>query len=403
VSRLAAVVAVALATAGVAGAAAIERTQFRYERGLAAAGAAEPVAFEPDGPMLLHAHAGFGDLRILDAYGVQVPWRRLPELREVAREVDLLNSGRSGDEAVALLDLGVAPAQYDRIELDIPQTTFVGRVRVRGADRRGGPFRLLSATGIYAIQGAEDARSTTAVIPRSDFRFLEVAASNVRRIESASVSGSEDRQRLTDRGYALVPGPGDAAESRFTLDFGTRAIPVTELEFSSSTPTYERPLRIEGSNDRESFVPLATARIFRFRGSTSAPVSFDSRFRYLRVTVENGDDPRLAGVRLEARGPSRAILLEPGHEPPFRLLYGGPGVEAASYEFARIPPPAPGTVLDPAQLGPEGVNEAFVPPARGFAERNPVVITLVLALAAAALVAGGFFALRRRTAEGEQA
>jgi hypothetical protein len=238
------------------------------------------------------------------------------------------------------------------------------------------------------------------VVPRSDFRFLEVAASNVRGIDGALVSGSEDRPRLTQRRFALVPGPGASEESRFTLDFGTRGTPVTELEVSSSSPIYERPLRIEGSNDRQSFVPLASARIFRFRGSASAPVSFDSRFRYLRVTIENGDDPPLEDVRLETRGPSQAVLLEPGHEAPFRLLYGGPEVEAPSYEFARIPPPAPRTLLEPSALGPERVNAAFEPPpdTRAFAERHPALIKLALALAAAALVAGGFFALRKRSA-----
>ncbi len=372
--------------------------KFRYERTLTAQGAAEPVAFEPDGPMLLHARAAFGDLRILDESGAQVPWRPVPELEAAPRPVEVLNVGRSGKEALALLDLGAGPASYDRIELEIPDRLFVGRVRVLGGDRRLGPFRLLSTTGIYAIQGAQDARSTTAVLPRSDFRYLELAASNVSTIAGATVSGSEERPRLTQRRYALVPGPGASTESRFTLDFGTRGIPVTELEVSSSTPTYERPLRIEGSNDRQAFVPLAGARIFRFRGSTSAPVMFDSRFRYLRVSIENGDDPRLARVRLEARGPSRAILLEPGHEPPFRILYGGPEVPAASYEFARIPAPAPRTLLPPSRLGPERRNEAFEPPAdtRPFAERHPGLIKLALALAAAALVAGGFFALRKR-------
>ena len=52
-------------------------------------------------------------------------------------------------------------------------------------------------------------------------------------------------------------------------------------------------------------------------------------------------------------------------------------------------------------LGPERPNEAFEAPAdtRPFTERHPVVIQVALALAAAALVAAGFFALRRRTTE----
>jgi len=406
VRRVAAAVTLVLANAAAAGAVDgakfSEATKFRYVRVLSAPGAAQPVAFEPDGPMLVHARDGFGDLRILAADGRWVPWRRLPELRERAREVDLLNSGRSGKEAVALLDLGPAPAPYDRIELDIADARFVGRVRVLGSDRRLGPYRLLSTTGIYSIRGTQDVRSTTAVVPSSDFRYVEVAASNVRRFKGARVSGSEDRPRLTRQRHEILGGArSNGAGTQFTLDLGTRRVPVTELALSSSTPTYERPLRVEGSNDLKRFLSLARARIFRFRGSTSAPISFDSRFRYLRVTIENGDDPPLQRVRLATRGPSQAVLLKPGYEPPFRLLYGGPEVVAPSYEFARIPPPAPRTFLESSQLGPERLNEAFEPPAdsRPFSERHPGLLTLALAVAAAVLAVAGFLALRRRTAE----
>ncbi len=165
------------------------------------------------------------------------------------------------------------------------------------------------------------------------------------------------------------------------------------------TRVYERLVLVEGSNDRERWQLLTRARLFRFRGSRSAPVAFLSRSRYLRVTIENGDDPPLAEVQLETRGPSSAILLEPGHRSPFRLLYGGPTVKAPSYEFARIPAPAPALVLGPSQLRPEQVNPSFEPPpdTRSFAERNPRLIQAALALTAFMLCLGGFLALRRRT------
>ena len=92
------------------------------------------------------------------------------------------------------------------------------------------------------------------------------------------------------------------------------------------------------------------------------------------------------------------ILLAPGFSPPFRVLYGGPRVRP-EYDFAQQPEVEGQPAV--AVLGPERRNEAFEPPAdtRSFAERHPVLIKLALALAAAALAAAGFFALRRRTAE----
>ena len=386
-----------------AGTSAVDATKFRYERAVRTSGIG-PVAFEPDGSLLAHAKPGLADLRVLDADGEQVPWRPLPRVEEVVQPTRILNSGRRGRRAVALLDLGPRRGVYDRIELEIPTTDFVGRVTVFGSDSRDGPFTRLSATGIYDLEGAASARSTTAVVPPSDFRYLSVRATGAKRIDGANVSGAENRQRLVRRDHAVVAGPGRTpGRSVFVLDLGFADVPVTELAFSlvgrAAAATYERPIRIEGSNERSAFQLLTRARVFRFPGSSSAPVSFRSRFRYLRVTIENGDDPPLRGVRLEPFAPSEAILLEPGHTQPFRLLYGGPEVAAPSYEFARIPAPEPGTIVAPDQLEIERTNDLFEPPAdsRSFVERNPKLIQGTLALAAFALCLGGFLALRRRT------
>lgn len=88
------------------------------------------------------------------------------------------------------------------------------------------------------------------------------------------------------------------------------------------------------------------------------------------------------------------ILVAPGYRPPYRVLYGGPRVRP-EYDFAQQPE-VRGTPAE-ATLGPERANEAFEPlDTRTFAERHPVLIQAALGLAAAALLAGGFFALRRR-------
>jgi hypothetical protein len=79
------------------------------------------------------------------------------------------------------------------------------------------------------------------------------------------------------------------------------------------------------------------------------------------------------------------------------VLYGGPPVRP-EYDFAQQPAVRGQPVV--AVLGPEHPNEDFEPPAdtRGFAERHPGLITVALAVAAAALALAGFLALRRRTA-----
>src|SRR5262249_46059646 len=142
-----------------AAAAEVDRADFRYLRPLVAGAGSGPVLVEPDGALFEHSQPGFADLRIADARGHEVAWRRAPSARSVAPEaVPVLNSGRQGRFAVALLDLGPQRRIRDRVVLEVPDQGFTGRAVVLGADDRHGLFTRLSATGIYDVRGARSAR-----------------------------------------------------------------------------------------------------------------------------------------------------------------------------------------------------------------------------------------------------
>jgi hypothetical protein len=383
-----------------AAAAEVDRGDFRYQRPLIADRGGKPVFVEPDGALFAHSLPGFADLRIEDARGREVAWRPVQSGRSARPEaVPVLNSGRQGRFAVALLDLGAQRRIRDRVALEVPDREFTGHAVVLGADDRQGPFTRLSATGIYDARGAQPARSTVAVFPPSDFRYLLVRATGVSRIAGASVSGARERPRLLPRPASSVSLRQDGRRTVVTLDLGFRDVPVDELRIDAETARYERPVEISGSDSGQRFAPLAAARIFRFPGSASAPVSIKAHHRYIRIEIDNGDDAPLRGVQVSAWSRSRALLLEGGHPPPYTAYYGSSRASAPSYDFARLPMAAVGIERAvPGRLGSQRENPAFKPPpdTRSFAARNPELVTGALALAALALGAVGLLAMRKR-------
>jgi hypothetical protein len=378
-------------------AAGVEQDDFRYTRALPERVADGRVAFEPDGPMFAHTREGFADLRVVDAEGAQVPWRRVPEERVVVgHEARVLNSGRRGDAAVALVDVGGERRVYERVELGIEGGNFVGQVTALGADGRDGPFTRLSTTTVYDVRGAERARSTTIVLPPTDHRYLELRASGVRRITGATVLGAFERPDLVRRRHAVLNVRNHARTTISSLDFGVAGVPVTRLELRAAAPTrYDRPVSVEGSNTGARFVVVARGRMTRAPGLVSPAIELDSRYRYLRLTVENGDDPPLQGLRSETFGPSHGLMVEAGHPEPLRLLYGA-RVPPPSYEFARLPVEQPVAVLDPSRLPPEAANPEFEPRGETFGERYDWLVQASLGAAALMVALAGFLALRRR-------
>jgi hypothetical protein len=397
VRALAAATVFVLVLVPAAFAATLDQTGFRYTRELRA----KPglALLEPDGPLYAHSRAGFADLRIVDADGRQVPWRRLPPLEEPRRtRVQLLNRGRQGETAVALIDLGPERRVHDRIELELPDRRFVGSVVVLGSDDRR-RFTRLSETQIYDVRGARAARSTTAVFPPTDHRYLQLRAKGVSAIAGATVAFDPTQPRLR---------PVDAdttvrqrgAVTIVDLDLGFRNVPVDEIDVEATTGRFDRPVTVTGSNDGRGFGLVGSGRLTRFQTVSFTSIPVGARSRYLRVEIANGDDPPLAGLRVSALAEPRTLLLAPGFRPPYRLLYGDPALRAPRYDFAAVPP----AELDlrrarVGRLAAEARNPTFEPPedTRSFAARHPVVVQGALALAAIAVAGAGLVALRRRT------
>ena len=176
-------------------------------------------------------------------------------------------------------------------------------------------------------------------------------------------------------------------------------MPVDELFVMAVTRRYDREASVAGSNDGHTWTELARTRVFRLTRSVSSPIDVGARDRLLRVTIFNGDDEPLRGIRLRAVARSRALLVEGGHRVPLRLLYGDPTSRAPSYDFARLPRADLGLARARfVRLGPETSNPAFEAPpdTRSFSAKHPAVIGAALAIAAAVVALGGFLALRRR-------
>ena len=397
--RAAAVLAVSFAVPPTSAAAAsVDESRFRYTRTLTATAAAEPILVEPDARLFAHTSTGFDDLRIIAADGRQVPWRALPEAPAPARtRVVVLNRGSRGPRAVALLDLGMHRQVVDRLELAIPQRNFVGHVEARGADTRRGPFTRLSTTKIYDIAGARRARSTTVLLPPTDFRYLFLLATGVRTITSATISRKPPSTRLDPR-RAVVRTRSSGRRTISTLDLGFPRVPVDRLRMDTTTQRFDRPVTVAGSNDGRVYFPLAAARIVRFGERSQLAVPVGAAHRFLRVTVDNGDDPPLRRFRVRALARPRTLLVAGGYAKPYRLLYGNRKIGPPEYDFAELPPSqlALGTARA-GRLTHERVNPEFgLRPTESFFERHGWIAEAALALAAVVVGATGFVALRRR-------
>lgn len=393
--RIVVAAALGLALAASASAATVDRTGFRYARELQAPPG--PVRFDPDGPLFAHTRPDFADLRILDADGRQVPWRRLPPAGTPTRtRVPVLSRGGEPGNVVALLDLGPRRRIHNSIELEFPAGELFASVVVLGShDRR----RFVRIAEVHSAELESAIRSPEVSYPPTDFRYLQVRATAVGRVVGATVAYTppqpalrrvEARTTMRRRGISTV----------VDLDLGFENVPVDRIDVDATTRRFDRPVTVTFSNHADrGFTFAGSGRVVRFRSVSHTSVLAGAAARYFRLEIANGDDPPLAGLRVTALAQPRTLLLPSGFRPPYRLLYGNPRVRAPRYDFAAIPPDElPRDRARPGRLGAEAENREFEPPedTRSFAERHPVVVQAALVLAALAVAGAGLLALRRR-------
>ena len=211
------------------------------------------------------------------------------------------------------------------------------------------------------------------------------------------------------RKRALIPRPVAAIErfedgrrTVFELDLGYRGIDVDAVRIEAANRRYDRPVRVLATNGVRPFLGVGAGSIERYgKNPRTAAVPVSSRFRRLRVEIDNGDDPRLRGVRVVPVGDRNGVLVEGGHPGPLVALYGDRGASRPAYEFGRLPlEPSATRRATAAGLGRERPNAAYVPPPpapdrRSFVARHQSLVTAALVLAGLAVVLAGAMALRR--------
>lgn len=192
---------------------------FHYERTIDAPRAAV-VSVEPDGRLYAHAARDLSDVRIVDADGNQVPWREAPQPAAIVqRPLPVLDRGRRGAFAVARVRTTVP---LDRLTLVVPDRRFVGTAVAYGSTD-GRTWTRVASSQIYSVGGAAFSRSTTVLLPPNDFRYVEVRATHVSRIEGVLVSASPRTRLVRIPASVRVTGASVAVDLGHAEDAGGRA------------------------------------------------------------------------------------------------------------------------------------------------------------------------------------
>jgi hypothetical protein len=364
----------------------------------------------PDSTMVAHyiidretfgaSREDLADLRMM-RNGIEVPFT-VDTLRPPAPVLDwtaleILDKGYRPDAGLELTLRYGGKRTHNRVRLETKRRNFRSEVRIESSEDGKRWAVLRDAAPIFDFTTDEHSYSSRELTyPLSTRPFLRLTVKGwtdpaditgasiaqveqappvlVTAIDAASPAGVENRER---------------AATEYVIDLGLPNIPQDRVFIDAEGAMFHRAVEIHTSADNEHWWRHAGGTIFRAAGEDSLELTFnESRRRYLRVRIYNGDNPPLKIRRIRVSGlPYRVRFPSEGPGEAW-LYYGNPDAMAPDYDFGRILLRTGEVKMTLATVGAQEKSPDYVPPPakkKPWTEEHPALLWTVLIAAVAAL------------------
>jgi len=353
-------IALVLAAAGAAGAAGARPPReapdaWAFRKSVTVPALSQPsfVELRLDSDVMRNAAPTLADLRLRDDTGGDVAYavRRREKLgSSVTRESPMLDPVTTREGSVRfVLDTGADRRPHGRVRLSVREQArnFRVPVRVEIADD-GRAWRLVREAGfIYRLEGETKTADTSVSYPVTTARWLRVTV------------GPEKGQALPLAGAAIVIGDAGRQEDRIpatlverdaesmrrttrvVLDLRSRR-PADRVELDVGERTFHRVVLVEAGDDRKTWRwvgsgAISAVDVAGIRERLSSVRFPETAARYLRLTLQNLDEPPLTVTGARVFAVKRSLVFEATPGRTYVLDYGNPAAVAHRAD-ARIPP-----------------------------------------------------------------
>ena len=377
------------------------------------------VSLSPE--VLDAARADLRDVRVVDEHGVEIAYvlhRTAPPAEQAGWLPAKLSNKTylTGKSSSVTVDFGQAFLK-DRIKINTKGSDFRRQVRIESSPDQKDWQRVREDALLFRINrdGKVEFERNVVMIPENNHRFMRVTVFNgdqdkgrvnIDLVGTHQLKRQPNLQTLTTEvPMVWVPVKDRKRETCIEFDLGYRNLPLAEITFDLKEPNFFRRAILEGRDRKTTVVkfrrednspaektvdvPWQTVRNFvLFRYSAGSRTSDEqlsleldgTGTRYLRLRIQNGDDPGLTFLGAEAKRFLRLVRFPYRGEQPYRLFLGYPGARRPSYDLPHYINRLKSEGVTPATLASMSANPDFSAAARteSWLEQNRIVLWIAL-------------------------
>ena len=356
------------------------------------------VLVSPD--VTSHAQADWGDLRVIDDTGREVPYvlhARFGGRRIERREARVLEPSFVPHKyAQIIVDAGSGGAIHNAVRLHVDAAEDLLTWVEIAVSNEASEWRVVRERGpFFKVKQDGEREQTEVSYPDTPARYLRARVlEDPARYKLTGAEIGFETSRPGERIVAnlpLAPVRGDPRRSIWQSPAGAAPHSLSEIRFQTPQQGFARAVTVDWSDDGKHWMQAGAGEIFRTTesGNTRETLAIafpERRATEWRVSVFNGNDAALSDLVPAAFATPRRVIFrqEPGRR--YSLIYGHPRASAPQYDIARlIDEPARDSAAD-VRLGVTTTNETYDDPTP-WSEQHPIVMWA--ALAVVVIVLGG--------------
>ncbi len=370
------------------------------------------------------SNADLSDLRLVDENGRETAYAVFTQDKAARRQalpVKVMKSEVDPEKTVLVADLGEKAGAYQEVTLRPKEPNFFRRIDLEGSDDLVRWSVIRKGIVVYSFAFEERSSYIQTLthevysgygysrvteknlgfrFPEAKFRYLKVTVPHDKDKEPVELTGLDvakvDQAEPHEARYQVklvsrLPARDPKSET-WTFDLGAKHIPVHSVTVETGQKDFFRRVRVECSNDQKEWETAGEGTLFSISADqadeSNKKISFGTRrCRYLRLTVDNGDNRALPIASVFAEGLTEFVVFLPEAGKTYKLLYGDPKAKAVYYDTAQVIRGKELDVFGRAELSAETKTPDYQPEKGPWTEDKPYLLWAAMI----AVIAGLFY------------
>ena len=344
---------------------------------------------------------GSSDLRIYSG-DEEIPYAMVTEqdfaVTARSERAEIFNQGKDAQGNLQFEVLIPTSEWVRQLTVISSDKNFIRRAKVEGSLNHRDWLTLTEDSTLFDLTDEQKARNMEINFAPANFPYLRITIYNEGKgtfhldgVNLISQNQTNVAAETKKRSYTLLAQSNKDGIQEYTLDLMQPHLPSMEWEIITDEVNFNRTVELYASENNKDWNLMTQGEFFVYRldklTAKQLVLKFNTRLRYLKLKINNYDNPTLNIQAMNIKGSNPLLLFPADRTKEMILFWGNSQTKAPVYDIQKFKSNLDYTKTPRASLGFAEENKGYqFKDTRPWTERNSWLLKGILVIVVAALL-----------------